>query len=248
MHTRSLVTNGMLPPSRPATLSARGIDALAVAVLVAGCLLVAGCQAPGDASLKPMWSSDTPRAKRGKSQVDAARVPTRDDIVKIVQFWPQTPWLFESDRIVGFKATIYFVSGQTDKGAFVPGTIFIWIYEYDRAPRGRHKRRLAWMWELDEHQAEGFRVTRKSIAGYYYGFPLRWPAEVKLEGKMVEFQFGYQRGDGRIVLSSPKRFVVPVPLGYEPEDDATPPASAASQPSAVPSRAPALPTRGGRRP
>ena len=61
--------------------------------------------------------------------------------------------------------------------------------------------------------------------GYYYGFPLRWPDELRLEGKLVEIQFGYQRRDGSVVLSAARRLRVPMPMVFEPDvqGPATPP-------------------------
>ena len=155
-------------------------------------------------------------APRRSAEIDPTSIPTVDDIIKIVQFYPQDPWLFESERVIGFKTTAYFVSGQTEKGCFVPGTIFIWVYEVSSAKAGGRERKLAHVWEFDQAEALGFRVIKRSVMGYSYGFPLRWPADVPLEGKMVEIQIGYERNDKRVVLGAARRFRVPWPLGYEP--------------------------------
>ena len=68
------------------------------------------------------------------------------------------------------------------------------------------------------------RVNKLAVGGYFYGFPLQWPRELSLEGKHVEIQFGYERvADRQIVLSSPRRFRVPIPLEYvEPEPKTEP--------------------------
>lgn len=162
-------------------------------------------------------------ALKRSSDIDPARIKTDDNIVKIVQFWPQTPWLQDSDRVVGFKATVYFVSGQTQKGVFVPGNIFIWVYELEPAAGGRREPRLAHMWEFSESEAVGFRVNKRGVMGYYYGFPLKWPQEISLEGKLVKIQFGYERANKQVVLSSERRFRVPIPADYQPPIEETEP-------------------------
>ena len=150
------------------------------------------------------------------TEIDPVKIKTGDDIVNIVQFWPQPPWLQQGDRIVGFKVTTYFVSGQTEKGAFVPGTIFAWVYELVPDGAGGRERKLAYVWELDEAEALGFRVNKRSVMGYHYGFVLRWPEDITLEGKLIEIQFGYERLDKGVVLGSSQRFRVPMPAGYQP--------------------------------
>lgn len=191
-------------------------------VLLFGCATASvafatlGCESPQNRANQPksMWPSDD---KSGdKNAIDPTRIAERDDIVRVVQFWPQTPWLFDSERVIGFKATIYFIAGESMKGAFVPRNILVWINEVLPGPRGQDERKLVHMWEFDSAEAMGYRVNRRSVLGYYYGFPLRWPEELELEGKLIELQFGYERADTRVVLSSPKRLRVPVPQGFQP--------------------------------
>ncbi len=171
-----------------------------------------------------MWPSTRDDGKgRAKNEIDPTKIETRDDIFQIVQFWPQMPWLQRTDRVVGFKVTVYFRSGETRLGAFVPGNIFVWVYELQPAARGRRERKLAHMWELDQAGALGYRVRKRSIQGYYYGFPLRWDDGLGLEGKLVEIQFGYERGNKQLVLSEPRQFRVPVPVGYVPPEEETEP-------------------------
>lgn len=193
--------------------------ALALAALCAGCEStrssssgLAGFGRRGDAE------------PGGQSRIDSSKVKTRDDIVQIVQFWNQPYWLQDSERVGGFKVTVYFVSGETEKGAFVPGNILVKVYELVPAARGRHERKLVYGWEFSEAEAIAMRVNRRAVGGYYYGFPLQWPREVSLEGKQVEIQFGYERvADKQVVLSSPRRFRVPVPLEYVPQREKTEP-------------------------
>jgi hypothetical protein len=187
-------------------------------LLVTGVLALtvvgAGCDAP---------ARRNPPRGAGDTTIDPTKIETRDDIVQIIQYWPQMPWLQQGDRLIGFKVTVYFVSGQTVKGAFVPGNILVWVYELIPVADGRHERKLAHMWEFDEAEALGFRVTRRGIAGYFYGFPLAWPRELALEGKQVEIQFGYERADKKLILSSARRFKVPMPIGYRPPAEGTEP-------------------------
>ena len=177
-------------------------------------VLCAGCETAGKRD-----------AKGGeRSRIDSTNVKTRDDIVQIVQFWNQPYWLQTSERVSGFKVTVYFVSGETEKGAFVPGTILVWVYELTPTGRGGYERKLVHGWEFNQAEALAMRVNKLAVGGYLYGFPLQWPRELSLEGKQVEIQFGYERvADKQLVLSSPRRFRVPIPLEYVPPGEETEP-------------------------
>ena len=177
-------------------------------------VLCAGCETAGKRD-----------AKGGeRSRIDSTNVKTRDDIVQIVQFWNQPYWLQTSERVSGFKVTVYFVSGETEKGAFVPGTILVWVYELTPTGRGGYERKLVHGWEFNQAEALAMRVNKLAVGGYFYGFPLQWPRELSLEGKQVEIQFGYERvADKQLVLSSPRRFRVPIPLEYVPPGEETEP-------------------------
>lgn len=164
--------------------------------------LVAGCASPG----KPGLFGAT--SKPG-DQIEPTQVDEFDDIVSIVQFWPQYPWLRENQKTVGFQVRSYFVSGKTEKGEFVPGTIFIWLYEVNPAARGKDAKKLAQVWELDRAASMGFRIRKLAIGGYSYGFVLPWERSLDLAGKTIEVAFGYQRGDGRMVMSKPRQFRAP---------------------------------------
>jgi len=171
---------------------------------------------------------ETPPGATRLGEIDAASVPTRDDITQIIQYWRRDPWLFDEDRRpVGFQATVYFVSGATARGAFVPGKILVWMYELQPKPEGGFERKLVYGWEFDERESVLYRVRRKSIQGYYYGFPLRWGPEVDVLGKPIEVVFGYQRRDGRILTAPGHRERVPVPPGFSRRPLTTRPTSPA---------------------
>lgn len=203
----------------------RGLLVLAGAALVvlAAC---AGCEtSQSTSSSGSSWfGRGSDRSRGDRNRIDSTRVKTRDDIVQIVQFWNQPYWLQTSERVRGFRVTVYFVSGETEKGAFVPGNIMVWAYELVPTARGGYERKLAHGWEFTEAEALAMRVNKRAIGGYFYGFILQWPVELALEGKQVEIQFGYERvSDKQLVLSSPRRFRVPIPLEYRPpEQEAEP--------------------------
>ncbi|WP_320046855.1 hypothetical protein [uncultured Ilyobacter sp.] len=168
------------------------------------------------ATLLVLWCAGCTAADRKNNpEIDANRIPERDDIVQIIQYWPQDPWLYNGPRVVGFKAPVYFVSGQTQKGAFVPGTIFVWVYRLHRTqPHQPPERELAHVWQFNKREASNFRVTKRAIGGYYYGFPLRWPDDLRLEGQRIELQIGYERLDKVVILGTARQFKVPEP--YNP--------------------------------
>ena len=191
-------------------------------VTLALTVLCAGCATTSSTTARPGGRKASQRSE--ESKIDSTRVRTRDDIVQIVQFWNQPYWLQSSERVNGFKVTVYFVSGETEKGAFVPGKILVWVYEVTPGERGGYEKKLVHGWEFTQAEAMAMRVNKLAIGGYFYGFPLQWPRELSLEGKQVEIQFGYERlADGQVVLSSPRRFRVPIPLEYvEPEPETEP--------------------------
>jgi len=181
-------------------------------------LVCSGCQSRprSQPPLSPFRAEPGPPDAR-KVEIDPTKIPTRDDIVQIVQYWPHWPWLRQGDRVVGFRVPVYFRSAETGKGAFVSGHIFAWVYELVPTPDGGRERKLAHVWEFSAAEAMGFRVRKRAIGGYYYGFILRWPEELTLEGKHIEVQFGYERQqDKRVVLGAPRTFRVPIPIGYRP--------------------------------
>lgn len=164
-------------------------------------MFATGCEAPG------LKSSST--AKPSPHSIEPARIDTRDDIVSIVQFWPQQPWLREDAATQGFRVPTYFISAETEKGVFVSGTVFVWLYEIVAGRGGKIDRVPVQQWEFDAEQAMGFRVRKEALGGYYYGFVLKWDPTVKLDNKRVEIQFGYERvSDKKLVLSRPKQMQV----------------------------------------
>jgi len=186
----------------------------ALAIILPLVVLVGGCvDVKRPASKRPR-----PR----DTAIDASKIKTRDDIIKIVQYWPQDPWLRDSSsgRCAGFRVPTYFVSGQTQKGAFVPGKIFGWLYALKRDEHGKSTRELAHVWEFDRATAMGYRVRKKSIGGYFYGFMLLWPPELQPAGKSFEIEFGYERLGGTVITSPPRKLRVPLTRGEpEPKED-----------------------------
>lgn len=176
---------------------------LRIAAACVALMTIAACKSP------PKTAQPKP-----PPPIDVERVVLRDDIVVIRQFWSHLPWIVgENDRIAGFFATTYFVSGETEKGAFVPGRILAWLYELLRQTDGTSKRQVVHTWELDHDAAMGFRVRKLAVGGYYYGLVLSWPPDIDVSGKLIEIELGYERTDGRVIVAKPRRFRVPLPVG-----------------------------------
>jgi hypothetical protein len=180
--------------------SLRGCVTAALTAAALPLVLSTGCAAP------PLRNGD---------EIDVSHAETHDDITEIVQYWNPLPWRYDADRRpVGFQTTIYFISGQTGRGAFVPGKILVWLYTLEPGPDGVPVRKSVYGWEFNEAESTLYRVRKKSVQGYYYGFPLLWGPEVNVVGKDIEIVFGYQRLDGSVLTAAGKRFRVPVPPGY----------------------------------
>ena len=176
------------------------------ALLACVLLTVVGCTNGGDRQKPPR-------------ELDVPEVKTHDDITAIYSFYPEDPWLRDNDgNVVGVKVSVYFQSGETQKGVFVPGKILVWLYSIERDQTGKFQRKFEHGWEMNEREAMNWRVRYKRRLGYQYGFPLRWPAELDFAGKQIEVQFGYERQSGRVVEGRPQRFRVPVPPGYRMMD------------------------------
>jgi hypothetical protein len=182
-------------------------------------LLLWGCQGPAPQS-EPKYASPLRAVQQAQpvdNTFDARSVPTRDDIVAVHTFWQPVPWLFDSsNRVVGFRVPVVFVSGQTEKGAFVSGVIVCRLYGRERDASGLEQRRLLHEWRFDPQAAMNYRYRRRSVPGYQYGFMLNWPPELALEGREIEIEFVYEGGDGRQISSVGRRFRVPVPNEYRP--------------------------------
>ena len=195
-------------------------SAWAVGLAVGIGLAAAGCEPTTN---KGMTYEEVAKQTKGSGApikppppIDPTLVPTRDDIVQIVQYWPQMPVLMESGRPVGIQVRAYMIDAREQKGAFVPGTVEASIYTHVRKANGVVEPTLVHTWRLDERAAMGFRMTRESTMGYSYGFVLRWPEELDIYGKLVDVVFSYARGDGRVIKGAAKRFVVPLRTGYVP--------------------------------
>jgi hypothetical protein len=143
---------------------------------------------------------------------DPTKIETRDDIVMIRNMWLAFPWLYDAEsEPVGFQVPVYFVSGETEKGAFVPGRIYCRAYRILRTHGGSNVRELLHEWAFDEKEAIGFRATKKFILGNCYGFMLTWPKDVRVSGQEIEVEFAYERLNGSVVTGTPRRLQVPAP-------------------------------------
>lgn len=165
------------------------------ALFVCGLLLgSAGCATNG--------ASGGFGSTEGANRVDAATATERDDIYEVINFWAMEPWLTESGRIVGFRVSTRFISSFDDKGAFVPGRIFIWLYGFGTNVDGQVERKLLHVWDMDRDEAMGWRITKRTRTGLAYWFLMRWPDELKLEGRRIEVEIGYERiRDKRLIMS-----------------------------------------------
>jgi hypothetical protein len=197
---------------------------------------LAGCKAPPGGG--PSWWA-APQAEPVRSAtIDPTTVKTYDDIIEINQFWQPEPWLYDADgRPVGFRATVYFVSGQTERGAFVPGRILVWLYDVDRAADGTSERKLVYGWQFGPAESMLYRVRKRGMLGYYYGFPLMWGAGIELVGREIEVVFGYERQDGRVITAPARRFKVPR-TGGPGGRPLRPPVPPAPEPAPAPEREP----------
>lgn len=192
-----------------------------LAACAALCAL-AGCAAPGPAAPKKSAEPTVGGLSQGLSmsqrpqpptaRIDPTKVETRDDIVMVRSIWQAFPWLYDAESTpVGFQVPVYFVSGETEKGAFVPGKIFCRAYRLLNTHDGETVRELIHEWTFNEQQATGFRATKKFILGYCYGFMLTWPKEVRVAGQQIEIEFAYERLNGTVVVGTPRRLQVPAP-------------------------------------
>ncbi|MBI5864336.1 MAG: hypothetical protein HZB38_07500 [Planctomycetes bacterium] len=190
--------------------------AIAPSALAGGLLLASGCTLPQSntnsqpTTYSPIIGDGAARTpQKPAPPLNVERTEEHDDIYQVVSFVPADPWLRESGRVVGVWVPTYFISGKTNKGAFVPGTILAWIYGFEAGP-DRPERVPLQIWEFDRNTAMGWRVTKMSRLGYPYQFYLRWPSDLNLEGQTIELELGYERtGDKTVVTGSPKRLKVP---------------------------------------
>lgn len=190
------------------------VATVCIAVVWLGSLLQIGCAGrPQEFGKIP--PPDRPPPAKPPPTIDASKISARDDIVRIHSMWGDYPWLTDSEqRPLGLKARVYFVDVETELGSFVTGTIGAEMYLLTRTREGRRHRELLHEWRFDTDQAMGYRIRRKAVTGYSYGLVLPWPEHLDVVGRQIDMVFRYDRSDGRVIKSSPKRFRVPVPPGY----------------------------------
>lgn len=183
-------------------------------VVLAGCVTTQKTSAPrsalGGASERDATISYSEVQRRKPApQINPDKVGSSDDIVEIVQFWSNVPWIRDLGRTVGFQVPTYFVSAKSQAGTFVPGNVAVILQRVQTGPDGEAVREPLYRWDLDARAANDFRVVKKVAGGYAYSFVLTWPEEVRVDGKKIEIQFVYERGDGRLVKGTPREFNVP---------------------------------------
>jgi hypothetical protein len=170
--------------------------------------MVVGCPPQRDNSYEDLNQPESKPLPPPKP-IDPTTVDTRDDVIRIIPYWSQVPWLKSSDVVVGFGVRVYFVSGETEVGTFVPGQIQILTNLL--TPEGDYLRRsLVHQKTIVGQEEVGFRVRRKSPIGYSYGFPVRWPDDLNLAGKQIEVLIRYVRTNGTTIDSASKRLRVPL--------------------------------------
>lgn len=190
------------------------------AASVALCLpLLTGCQAQQPKADPPpnvVGISDPRGREKPPEYIDASKVEMRDDIKEICAYWRE-PMLFRNNDIpAGFRATVFFVSGGTQKGAFVPGVIRVQLFVADERKSFAKATEPVHEWRLDAREAMNWRIRRASMLGYGYGLMLPWPDVLNLEGRRIAIEIGYERGDGTVVRS--RRRTVDVPWGPDYEE------------------------------
>lgn len=165
----------------------------------------------------------------------ATSQPAADDmdIMAATSFFEQDPWLRDTDgRAIGIRARTYFTSRESNKGRFVPGDIEVVVNALSARRGGALQREPLHSWRLDAEQAAPFRLRKRSLMGDSYGLVLRWPDDLDIYGRRVEFVIGYHRSDQRFVQSPSRQLVVPQPVVYAPSAP-RPPTGAASPPRAA---------------
>lgn len=214
-------------------------------LLLTAALLGLCCPGCTDLNKDPYAAARRPEQPRstGPAYIDPTAVAVRDDIVSIQSFWNTMPWLIEqvSGRAIGFRVLTYFVSRETEKGAFVSNPVVVTMYDVRLTADGQALRTPLHTWELDQAAATGFRVRKRAIGGYYYGFVLKWPEHINPSGRRIEVQIAYTRSDGVQVQATPRALNVPAPAVRLPH--AASPAPAGSVRPLPPGVTPAPPLR-----
>lgn len=185
--------------------------AVGAALMVTGCDLLKPKTETGN--FVPVRQTDA-TAGPPNPYIEVENIAVKDDIVQIVQFWPQIPFVKKSGIPVGMTVTTYFVSGETDRGAFVPGTIYAWLFIKDRDKPLDDEEEPAHVWKFDPDEAMNYRIRKLAKPGYGYGLILVWPNELDLEGKQIQIQLAYRRLNGTVVQAPRRDFEVPVGPNY----------------------------------
>lgn len=163
-----------------------------------------------------------------------------DDVVRIGQYFSAMPWLYdEAGTPSGVAVRLYLYSASTGKGVFVPGTIKVDMYGFRRLPNGRIGRELLHSWEFNEETARAMRMTKAAIMGDSYGMILKWPDDMDLSDRDVQFVYRYRRRDGGEIVRDGSHLRVPRPSvrAYEdipPQSQGTPRTPAAPVPNEHP--------------
>lgn len=136
----------------------------------------------------------------------------RDDVVAIHQFPPTRPWLEDEDgRVRGLCVRLYFISAETQRGVFVPGSMEVELFALAPRPEGGYERTLMHTWTLDQREAAGYRVTKRAVMGESYGLVLWWPPELDLAGREIQLMYHYKRKDGQVISKRSSSLLVPPP-------------------------------------
>lgn len=156
----------------------------------------------------------------GRQEFDASRVQTNDQISAVAVFWDQRDlWLYRPDNtdvVAGFQMNVYFLSGRSGKGVFVPGDIVVKVFVEEMTEQGQQTF-LAHQARLTEQEAVKWRYTKRGTLGYYYGLRIDWPRDrdALLAGREIEVRVEYEADSGRLVRSTAHRLNVPRPRPWE---------------------------------
>ncbi len=180
--------------TRRAALGRKIARPLSVVLLGVACLLTTGCDA---FRREPAFGE----------RFDAVDWPTTDNITLVFAPWKEPIWITDDGRIVGFKVRAYFVTPETDKGAFVSGDIV--AKTFVRTGADSKSRQLVHEFRLSESEARRFRINKRAIPGYSYGLVVRWPDDLDLSGGNIDIAIEYHALSGNVVRVPAKSFTVP---------------------------------------
>lgn len=117
-----------------------------------------------------------------------------------------------SDRTNGFYISALYLAAPGPKGytvgVFGDGIIHVYMYVIDRTPEGKEKRTLVREWLFDPEQARKFRSRKLTVTGHGYQIHCPW-GDADVLDKTVDIEVAFERKDGRVISSLPRRFRVP---------------------------------------